>query len=243
MHRINAKDRRVLLISDLHIPYHHVDAFKFLQAIKEKYLNKKSVVISLGDEIDGHAISMHPSDVDLFSAGHELELSIEKIHCKGGLHDLFPSLVLLTSNHGSLVYRRAKLHGLPLHTIKSYQEILETPKWLWYDDIVLETKLGDVYLCHGKSGAYNKLSKEVGCSAVQGHFHGKFEITWAKSINKERFNMFCGCLINETSLAFAYGKNHLPKPILGVGMLSESGYPRLIKMNLNKKNRWDGKLP
>lgn len=39
---------RILLVSDLHIPYHHKDAFEFLNHLKEKY--KPTRVISLGDE-------------------------------------------------------------------------------------------------------------------------------------------------------------------------------------------------
>ncbi len=243
MEKINAIGRRVLLISDLHIPYHHPDSFKFLAAIKEKFLDKKSIAINLGDSLDGHALSFHPTDSDLFSAGDELKKAIEVIHCKGGLFETFPDMIEVDSNHSSLIYRRAKFHGIPLDYVKSLPEVLETPSWRWVDDILLDTKLGNIYICHGKSGAYNKLAQNVGCSACQGHFHGKFEITWAKSITTERFNMFCGSLISEASLAFAYGKNHLPKPILGVGLISESGYPRLIKMNINSKGRWDGKLP
>jgi hypothetical protein len=135
-----------------------------------------------------------------------------------------------------------KFHGLPISYIRPLAELYETPTWKWYEDIKLRTKQGDVYLCHGKSGAYNKLAREVGCSAIQGHFHGKFEITWCNSVHTERFNMFVGCGINRKSLAFAYGKNNIPQPILGCAVIDEEGNPILIKMRLNKSGRWDGKI-
>ena len=47
----------VLVISDLHIPYHHKDSFKFLKAIKKEF--KPDTVINIGDLLDFHAISMH----------------------------------------------------------------------------------------------------------------------------------------------------------------------------------------
>ena len=65
------KYKSVLVISDLHIPYHHPDAFAFLKALKTKY--KFDHIVNIGDELDQHAISMHEHNPDLYSAGHELE--------------------------------------------------------------------------------------------------------------------------------------------------------------------------
>ena len=150
---------------------------------------------------------------------------------------------LLESNHGSLHLRKAKANGIPLHFLKSYQQIYDTPTWFWHDDIILKTKIGDVYLCHGKSGMYNKMSKEMGMSCIQGHYHSKFEVTWTKTALNERFNAFTGCLIDQRSLAFAYSKTNLPVALLGSIVVSKEGYPRLVKMQLNSRNRWIGKLP
>lgn len=193
----------------------------------------------MGDEVDGHAMSFHDSDSDLPSAGHELELAIEQL---SHWYKAFPKMILLESNHGSLIYRRAKHHGIPLAHFKPLQEVYNTPKWKWYEHILLSTRSGDVYLCHGKSGVYNKLAKDIGCSAVQGHFHGKLEITWSNSVFHQRFNMFTGCGVNRDSLAMAYGKNNIPQPMLGCGRLDETGMPHIHKMNLNARGRWDGKI-
>ena len=97
-------------------------------------------------------------------------------------------------------------------------------------------------MCHGKSSAYGKLAREMMCSAVQGHFHGKAEITWHKSAMGSRFNMFVGCLVDEDSMAMAYAKNNIPKPILSVGYVDENGNPLIIKMNLLSNGDWDGKI-
>lgn len=238
--RINGKNRSGLIIPDTHFPYSHTDWFSFIKAAKEKYCDNRSFYIHLGDEADKHSLSFHPSDNDLPSAGDELQLAIQKIQ---QLHSLIPKMDLLESNHGSLHLRRFKFHGIPMHYIKNYQEIYGTPKWNWWHDIILETKIGETYICHGKSGTYGKLAKEQGMHAIQGHFHGKFEVTWHRSSTSERYNAFVGCLVDWTSLAMAYGKNHIPKPILGLMRISKSGYPHLIKMELNKKGRWTGELP
>jgi hypothetical protein len=241
MKKLNAKGKRVLVIPDTHAPYHHIDTIRFLKAVKKKYLTKSSLVMHLGDEIDSASMSFHDKDPDLeFSTSSELKTAKKMI---ANLEKVFPELYLCDSNHGSLVYRRAKKHGLPLSVLKSYQEILETPNWKWYEDYELSTNLGKVYLCHGKSSTYGKLAKEMSCSSVQGHFHGKFEITWHKTLRREIFNCFSGCLVDRDHLAFSYGKNHLPKPILGCTVISKEGYPRLIKMEIGNDNRWTGKLP
>lgn len=227
MHKINAKNKCVLIIPDLHIPFEHRDALKFLTAVADKY--KPEIIINLGDEVDFHAISFHDDSKanDMFTASKELELSIKKI---AKFQKVFPLMHLCESNHGSLVYRRAGKFGLPYHVLKSYAEVLETPNWYWHEDIILNTNLGDVYICHGKTSKYGELAIRMGSHAVQGHFHGKYEITWHKSLLAEKFNVFSGCLINQEHLSFAYGKNHLPKPILGCTILHSTGIPELIKM-------------
>jgi len=66
-------NKRVLVISDMHIPFHHKDSFAFLEAIKKEY--KPDFVINIGDLLDFHAINMHTHDPDLYSAGDELKAS------------------------------------------------------------------------------------------------------------------------------------------------------------------------
>lgn len=242
MKKIDAKGRLVLIIPDLHIPYHHPDAFNFLAEIKAKYLDKRSIIINLGDEIDGHTISFHDNDPDLpYSPSAELEKAIDYIQ---DLQEIFPKQYICESNHSSLVYRRAKKHGIPMQYIKPYKEWLKTPKYEWHEDYLLQTKMGDIYICHGKTSANGKLSKEMGTfGAIQGHFHGKFQILWSVTATATRFDAFSGCLIDRESLAYAYGKNHIPKPILGCLSISKMGYPQMIKMILNEKGRWIWDLP
>lgn len=235
---IDAKGKAVLLIGDSHLPYEHKDYRKFCHEVKKRY--KCEIDIHVGDYEDQHAISFHDSDAELFSAGHELERVIEKTEL---WKKSFPKMITLDSNHGSLVIRRMKRHGVPIAHLKSLKEIYNTPKWQWVNDIFIETKIGRVYGTHGKSSAYNKLAREVGCHAFQGHHHGKCEVTWANSVFNQRFNMFVGCGVDRDSLAMAYGRNNIPQPILACGVLSKHGYPRNILMNLTKTGEWDGCLP
>lgn len=238
---IDAQGKRVLLIGDLHFPYAHIDSIPFLKAVRSRYFNDDDIFISMGDELDHKAISFHEKCGEALSPDYELAKGIEYLK---ELEKIFPVLKILESNHGSLIFRRMKSHQLPIRYLKSLNEVLEVgPGFEWCDDILLKTKIGDVYLTHGKTSGNGKLCKEMGCSTAQGHYHGKFQVVWHKSIMKESFDCFTGCLVDIDSLAMVYGKNHLPKPILGVVFLSACGYPNLLKMGLNEKGRWDGNLP
>lgn len=228
----------ILIISDQHFPYEHQDLISFLRAIKKKYNPDK--VINIGDEVDYHAISFHDSDPDLLSAGDELNQAKTKLK---ELYKLFPTMDLVESNHGSLVYRKALANGLPKHVFKDYREILEAPKgYKWHHDLVVTDKLGnDIYFCHGKSNDVLKVSQSMGMSVVQGHYHERFEIRHWSSPKGIYFGMNVGCLIDNHNPAFKYNKLNLKVPILGVGLII-NGCPILVRMILDKKNRWIGKL-
>ena len=47
---------------------------------------------------------------------------------------------------------------------------------------------------------------------------------------------------NEASLAFAYNKNTLERPIIGCGVILD-GQPKLLPMILEKGGRWNGETP
>ena len=231
-------NKSVLIISDTHFPYQHPDTIAFLTAIKKKH--KPDRVVHIGDEIDGHAISFHPSDPDLASPGDELALAIQRLQ---PLYRLFPKVDVVESNHGSLVYRKGKVHGIPRFVFKSYREVIQAPKgWRWHFDLTLKMSNGnDVYFCHGKSSQPGKLSQSMGMSTVQGHFHEQFSINYWANPNGLYFDMKVGCLIHDDSLAFSYNNTNLKRPLIGTGIIID-GHPVLIPMVLDKKGRWTGKL-
>lgn len=231
-------NRCILVISDLHAPYNHPDTVAFLKAIKKKY--KPTRVVLSGDEIDFHAISFHEHDPNLDSPSKELEKAIDALR---PLYKLFPKAEVLESNHGSLVIRKAITHGLPREVFKSPREILKAPKgWSWHFDII--TKLPDgtpCYFHHSKGADVKKNSQAMGASFVMGHHHESFEIRYWGNPSALLFGMTVGCLVDPHSLAMAYSKNNLRRPVIGVGMIIDSK-PILIPMKLNRKGRWVGKL-
>lgn len=232
-------NKSVLVISDLHIPYHHKDAFSFLRALKDKY--KPDMVVNIGDELDHHAISMHEHNPDLMSAGDELR---NARHYIKQLEEIFPRMTIVHSNHSSLVYRRALKYGLPKDYLKSYNEFLGVGKgWQWVDDLTLTLSDGTrCFFTHGMSADVLKVAQQYGMNTVQGHYHTKFSIGYYSNPDDLIWGMQVGCLINQKSMAFDYAKNFKSRFIVGCGMII-NGQPKLMPMVLNEDGQWNKKLP
>ncbi len=229
--------KRILVISDLHLPYQRPDAFDFLREVKKQY--KPDFVVNIGDLLDQHALSFHDSNPDLYSAGHELIKAKDQVK---ELESIFPQMVEIDSNHSSMIYRRALKHGLPRAYLKDYGDFLQTKKWKWVDDLVLT--LPNKQRClftHGRSADVLKVSQTNGMNCVQGHYHTKFNIQYWANPDALYWGMQCGCLINQKSMAFAYAKNFKTRFIMGCGIIIDS-QPKLLPCVLNNKGNWIGKL-
>jgi len=218
----------ILLISDMHIPYHHRDTLDFLSDLNREY--KPSRIICMGDELDKHSLSFHDSDPELSSAGDELKAALPTITA---LHKLFPKMDLLESNHGSLIYRKAKHHGIPRQYLKTYNEVLGvTEGWKWHFDLTVGLPTGNsCYFHHGKVSDVQKLSQAMGMCAAQGHFHNDFSVKYWSNPHSLYWALQTGCLIDTKSLAFKYNNVNVKRPIIGTAVLVE-GFPVLVPMKL-----------
>jgi len=228
---------RILVISDLHEPYSHQDTLPFLTAIKDKYNPDR--VINIGDELDFHAMSFHPSDSSLYSAGDELKKGREALW---KIEELYPKVDVMESNHGSMAYRKAMVSGIPKEMLRPYSDILDLKKWTWHQDLTIT--LPDKQPCyfhHGKSANSFLALRDIGMNFVQGHFHEKYNIHYHGSAERLKWCIATGCLVDDNSLAMAYNNVNLKRPIIGVSMIIDS-QPRLLPMVLKSNGRWNGRL-
>jgi hypothetical protein len=235
--KLKNKYKRVVFVSDPHSPYYHPDLVAFLTEVKRVYT--PDLVVFSGDEAEFHNMSFHDSDPDLDSAGRELQLTIEKLK---PLYKLFPEAYIMESNHGSMVFRKGKAHGIPKAVFKSYNEFLQAPAgWKWVPDLIFDTPMGPVYSCHGKSGVPGRLATLNGMSCIQGHFHEKFQITYIATPTHVIWDAHAGCLIDNDAYTFAYNKINPKTPVIGLIVIVD-GTPELLPMKLNSSGRWIGRL-
>lgn len=228
------ENQRILLISDMHLPYGHQDTLPFLAYLKAKY--KPTRVICLGDELDKHSLSFHSHDPDLASPSDELARALPMIK---QLKKMFPKMDILESNHGSLAYRRAKANGIPRGYLKSYNDVLGVDSdWVWHYEMTITLPNGNkVYLHHGKAADIKKLSTSLGMCAVSGHYHQTFKVDyWANSLGLY-WGMNVGCLIDDKSLAFAYNNCNLHRPLIGTGLIIDS-QPVLAPLLMDENGGW-----
>lgn len=228
----------VLFIPDLHVPYHHPEAFDFLELVKETY--EFDLVVNLGDEVDKHAMSFHDSDPDLPSAGDELEEAISYLE---DLYNLFPDMYLVDSNHGSMHYRKGKHHGIPRKYLRDYGDILEAPKgWKWAHELNINCGGNMVRVKHQFGKNIIKAAEQAGRCLIGGHFHEDFYVAYSANSDRLIWAATSGCLVDDSSLAFAYNNTNLKRPLLGCTMVI-NGYPVLIPMILEKGGKWAGWIP
>lgn len=232
--------RSIVVMPDLHAPYHHQDALAFMGAVLKAF--KPELVVNLGDETDKHAMSFHDSDPNLMSAGDELEASRKVL---AGFAKIMPNVLLCDSNHGSMHYRKAKHHGIPVQYLKDYRDILFPEGggegWHWAENWRVNTPLGEVMFKHQPSGPILNDAAHNQCNLAVGHHHGNFSVEYTASSKHIYWGAYFGCLIDKDKLAFAYGKHFPRKPVVGCGVILD-GRPMLVPMILKKDGRWIGRL-
>jgi metallophosphoesterase superfamily enzyme len=217
------KERRVLIIGDLHQPFTLDSYFDHCVSVKEKYGCNEFVFI--GDCIDSHFSSFHTTDVDGMGGGEELDLAINKL--KRWVKES-PDAYITLGNHDRIILRKAFEGGIPKAWIRSFNDILEAPNWKFVDSIILD----NVLYHHGEGGtARTKMKKEL-MSTVQGHLHTQGYIEYMVGRNYKIFGMQVGSGIDKDSYAMAYAKN-FGKPFLACAVVLKNGtQPILEPMNL-----------
>ena len=235
--KFDFKKKRILFLSDMHVPYHHPDCFKFLKALKVKY--KPHLVVSVGDLADFHNISFHKSDPRLPNANDELVALQEGAR---QLEKLFPKMIITQGNHDALPKRRLFDEGLPDSFLKPYNDIYGVGKgWVFVNDLTIKHGSEIIYVAHGIVKDGRKLAAQRGVHVVQGHYHTECRIDYVSNPRNLLWSMQVGCLIDREALAFAYDKLNLNRPIIATGLVL-GGQPRLEPMILTDKHKWIGRL-
>jgi predicted phosphodiesterase len=213
----------VLVIGDLHEPFCLDKYLEFCREIQEKH--NCGTVVFIGDVIDNHYSSYHEAEDNTFGPNEEFARAKSKLK---RWYTVFPKAYVTVGNHDRLIHRKAKTAKISSKWIVDLATALETPNWLYVDEIVLN----NVCYNHGEGGTARSRMKTELLSQVQGHLHSQFYIDYAVGNAFKVFGMQVGCGINRNSFAFAYGK-HGPKPVIGCATVINKGTnPQLHPMNL-----------
>ena len=135
-----SKDRRVLVIGDIHAPFERKDYLQFCIDTYNKW--NCNTVVFIGDIIDNHYSSYHETDADGLGGGEELDLAIKSI---SKWYKAFPNAYVTIGNHDAIIMRKAQTSSIPSQWIKNYSEVLGTEGWEFVTDVVID----DVRYVHG----------------------------------------------------------------------------------------------
>ena len=205
---LRAKERRSIVIGDLHCPFEKQGYFEFCLDTYDKY-NCNNVVF-IGDLIDSHATSRHETDPNGMSAKTELEQAIADLE---KWREAFPVATVIIGNHDRVVMRRAFSSSIPSMWIKSFNEVLGT-SWDWTE----RAEFDGVQYVHGEGGTARTKAKNDLQSTVQGHIHTQAYVEHFCGNRSRIWAMQVGCGLDRETYAAAYAK-HYKKQAIGCGVV------------------------
>ena len=202
------KERRILVIGDIHAPFSLEGYLDFCKEVYAKHnLNQ---VIFIGDILDNHYSSYHETDPNGMSGGTELEYAISEV---AKWAEAFPIADVIIGNHDRIIMRKAFSSSVPVEWIRSYNEVLGT-NWDWSERIVYD----NVQYVHGEGGTARTKAKNDMMSTVSGHIHTQAYCEWMVGRNFRVFGMQVGCGIDSETYAAAYARN-FKRQAIGCGVV------------------------
>ena len=205
---LRRKERRILVIGDLHCPFEKKGYFEFCLETYDRF--NCNQVLLIGDLVDSHATSRHETDPDGMSAKTELERAIEDLQ---KWREAFPVATVIIGNHDRVVMRRAFSSSIPSMWIKSFNEVLGT-SWDWTE----RAEFDGVQFVHGEGGTARTKAKNDMQSTVQGHIHTQAYVEHFCGNRSRIWAMQVGCGLDRDTYAAAYAK-HYKKQAIGCGVV------------------------
>ena len=228
--------KRILVISDLQVPYHHPQAVKNLTKLVQR--EKFDQVLQCGDEIDFQSLSKWAKGTPL---EFEDTLDYDRALTQNILWDLGVTDIC-RSNHTDRLYHTL-IKGAP--ALRGLPE-LDYPKFMGFDDLGIKFHkkpfefLPNWVLVHGDEGSMNRnaggtaagLANKFGVSVVCGHTHrlglqgvstgfkGRFKTLWGFEVGNLMDSRKAGYLKAGSAnwqmgfgIIEVYDKNITPIPI------------------------------
>ena len=224
---------RVGIIGDTHLPYEQPGYLEFCRETFDQW--EVDTVIHIGDFFDNHSLSFHDSEPVLHNVHGEYEHALERAQ---GWYEAFPYLTLIMGNHDRIPARQLKKLGMePTIYMRPIEDLFQMPRgWRVEDQVEIDGVLyhhGET--ANGVNGFRNDAKQRMQCT-VTGHNHSNFGVSYTASDRELVWGLAVGCGVDNSSMAFAYGRNFKNKPIIGCGVVID-GLPYAEPMNLGSKIR------
>jgi len=226
MKRKSMSEKPIGVIGDLHAPFNHPNYLQFCIDTFKRY--GVGQIVCIGDLVDNHALSRHPTEPCAMGAYAELDKALELVEL---VVKAFPKVKMCKGNHDTIPVRQAATVGIGERFLKSFSEVLNLPKtWEIDDEFIIDDVLYKHGInCVGDNGAVNAARLER-MSVVIGHAHSYAGCKYIVNPRDIRFGLSVGCGIDVKAYSFAYGRAMPRRPILGCGIVYDSGRADFIPM-------------
>lgn len=219
-------EKPIGVIGDLHAPFNHPNYLQFcIDTFKAHGVGQ---IVCIGDLVDNHALSRHPTEPCAMGAYAELDRALEQVEL---VVKAFPKAKMCQGNHDTIPLRQAATVGIGERFLKSFSEVFNLPKaWEISDEFIIDDVLYKHGVnCGGENGAVNAAKTEC-MSVVIGHAHSFAGCKYIVNPRNIRFGLSVGCGIDVQAYSFAYGKAMTRRPILGCGIVYNSGKADFVPM-------------
>lgn len=213
---------KVLVIGDLHEPFCLDGYLEFCKEKKRKH--RPDQIVFIGDIIDSHYSSFHSTDPDGMGGNEELEQAVKKVKT---WYKAFPKAKVCIGNHDRMAFRKAVEGSVPLAWIRSYNEVLGTPKWDWNDRFEID----GVQYIHGEGPKAHIRAQRDFQSTVSGHHHTVAYVQNFAGRDKRLFSVQVGCGVDRSAYALAYAKNH-QRPFISCALIVDGELATVYPMKL-----------
>ena len=223
---------KVLIVPDLHAPFNHVNSLKFIKSVAEEV--KPDEIVFIGDLVDNHALSRYPTDPDGLSAKEEWKAALTELK---RFYRAFPKAKWVLGNHDRRYYSKAYEAGIPKGMLKDFREVYQIPDgWEFGSEFIID----NVKYIHGEAAGgargWQNACVALGQSVVFGHYHTIGGVAYRRGVNQQLFSLAVGCLIDEESYAFAYGKMNFTRPVLGCGLVDEGKTAAFVPFDFSDRS-------
>ena len=220
------------IIGDTHIPYELDGYLEYCQQIFKDW--EVNYVVHIGDLIDNHALSFHPSEPSLKGANGEMVDALEKLK---PWYKAFPKLTLIQGNHDKIPQRQLTKIGIDAEIwMKPIADVYQFPKgWKVVDSIEIDGVLYHHGETAGGVNGFRNDAKARMVSTVSGHNHGNAGVSATSSDHRLVKGMAVGCGVDNSSMAMAYGKHFKNKPIISCGIVVNGDTMCVEYMDLGEK--------
>lgn len=225
----------LLVIGDIHAPGNLRSYLRHIKDTAERFNIDR--LVQIGDLVDFHYISRHPTETDALNAIQELDEAKKEI--KRWTRE-FPDMQICQGNHDMIPYRQASSMMIPPEFMRSLNDLLDLPDtWTWHRYI----KIGNTVIEHGlgSGGMYGakRTAEKYRCNYIQGHTHSYGGVWWLDGPFDRLFAMQVGCGVDTSKYFMRYGRDIFKHNVaLGCGVVldADSKNPLPIYVPIKEKH-------